>query len=185
MAGDILITGSGSIVFQESCFIMKGNGLELYCDGVSRWNVDKSAAEVVIENVSHLANQEGLDEQTTKLKKESHVDFEECDFFSNPSLIFIYLYNNLQKVECQSKSEQFDGKLMNKFSIRPSVDCGLQLIQLFFEGNVLKGASLIVDDGTKTDFKISKLKFHKKKPTSYFSLDETKLDSVYYITDLR
>ena len=40
---------SGTITIQQPCFKAVGNGLEIYCDGVSRWTVDREIKEVYIE----------------------------------------------------------------------------------------------------------------------------------------
>lgn len=47
--------GRGSIVMQDSCFVLKTPVLELYCDSESLWVVDKDAREVCIQS------SEGLD----------------------------------------------------------------------------------------------------------------------------
>jgi len=43
------VQGSGTATIQEGKYIVKGNGLEIYCDGVNRWTVDPDAKEVYIE----------------------------------------------------------------------------------------------------------------------------------------
>ena len=43
------ISCSGTITVQQPCFKVVGNGLEIYCDGKSRWTVDREAKEVYIE----------------------------------------------------------------------------------------------------------------------------------------
>ena len=45
-----VLSGTGSVRFQGNSFIMKGNGLEIYCDGKSRWTIDRSAREAVAES---------------------------------------------------------------------------------------------------------------------------------------
>lgn len=40
---------SGTITVQQPCFKVSGNGMEIYCDGKSRWTVDREAKEVYIE----------------------------------------------------------------------------------------------------------------------------------------
>ncbi len=49
--GQIPLSGSGTIKLQGDAFVMKGDGLEVYCDGVTRWTVDTAAEECYIENV--------------------------------------------------------------------------------------------------------------------------------------
>ena len=45
-----VLSGTGSVRFQGNSFIMKGNGLEIYCDGKCRWTIDRSAREAVAES---------------------------------------------------------------------------------------------------------------------------------------
>ena len=40
---------SGSLFAQGNCFILKGNGLEIYSDGKTRWTVDPKEKEVYLE----------------------------------------------------------------------------------------------------------------------------------------
>lgn len=47
---------SGTLLIQGDCYQAKGNGVEIYCDGASRWTVDPASKEVYIETA------EGLDE---------------------------------------------------------------------------------------------------------------------------
>lgn len=41
---------SGTIILQGNCYFAKGNGMEIYCDGKTRWTVDPEEKEVYIEN---------------------------------------------------------------------------------------------------------------------------------------
>lgn len=43
-------TGNGSIELQGNAYHMRGNGMEIYCDGSSTWLIDQTASEVVIES---------------------------------------------------------------------------------------------------------------------------------------
>lgn len=49
MAEDMPVKLDGSILAQGSCYLAKGNGLEIYSDGKTRWTVDREAKEVYIE----------------------------------------------------------------------------------------------------------------------------------------
>lgn len=42
--------GDGTVELQGSSYHMKGNGLEIYCDGMSTWLIDEAAGEVMIES---------------------------------------------------------------------------------------------------------------------------------------
>ncbi len=43
----VLVTGR--ITAQQNYYFVSGNGLDIYCDGESRWTVDSEAREVYIE----------------------------------------------------------------------------------------------------------------------------------------
>lgn len=45
------VSGEGTAILQGDCYYVNGNGMEIWCDGQTRWLVDRSAAEVVIEAV--------------------------------------------------------------------------------------------------------------------------------------
>ena len=42
--------GAGTVEVQGNTYHMKGNGIEIYCDGSSTWLIDQAASEVVIES---------------------------------------------------------------------------------------------------------------------------------------
>lgn len=49
--GRVKMTGEGTVAVQGSSYYMTGNGLEIWCDGKSRWTSDSAAREAVIESV--------------------------------------------------------------------------------------------------------------------------------------
>lgn len=52
----ITLTYEGDALIQGECYHLKGNGLEIFCDGVNRWTVDSEAREVYIENADEVEN---------------------------------------------------------------------------------------------------------------------------------
>ena len=52
----IALNFSGDAVVQGECYHFSGNGLEIYCDGESRWTLDTEAKEVYIENAGDAQN---------------------------------------------------------------------------------------------------------------------------------
>ena len=42
--------GSGTVEIQGNAYHMKGNGVEIYCDGSTTWLIDEAAQEVLIES---------------------------------------------------------------------------------------------------------------------------------------
>ena len=52
----MVINYSGDAVVQGNCYYLNGNGLEVFCDGVTRWTKDADAQEVYIENAEDVNN---------------------------------------------------------------------------------------------------------------------------------
>lgn len=47
--GDYPFSGSGSAVVQDTRYYVRTSGLEIFCDGNTRWMVDTTAEEVTVE----------------------------------------------------------------------------------------------------------------------------------------
>lgn len=47
--GEAPVRSEGTLLVESNCYLLKANGLEIYCDGRSRWSVDPEAKEVYIE----------------------------------------------------------------------------------------------------------------------------------------
>ncbi len=45
---------SGVLLIQGECYRAMGNGLEIYCDGATRWTVDPASKEVYVETAEGL-----------------------------------------------------------------------------------------------------------------------------------
>ena len=45
---------SGTLLLQGTCYRALGNGMEIYCDGGTRWTVDPASKEVYIETAEGL-----------------------------------------------------------------------------------------------------------------------------------
>ena len=45
---------SGTLLIQGECYRAQGNGMEIYCDGTTRWTVDPEAKEVYVETSGGL-----------------------------------------------------------------------------------------------------------------------------------
>lgn len=48
------VSVEGHITAQQNYYYVSGNGLDIYCDGQSRWTVDREAREVYIEQACGL-----------------------------------------------------------------------------------------------------------------------------------
>lgn len=54
--GDMTVTGNGSAVIQDDCYHVDTNGLDIWCDGQTRWTIDKESKEVYIEDAGNVAS---------------------------------------------------------------------------------------------------------------------------------
>ena len=45
------MTGNGKVEVQGVSFFVDGNGLEIWCDGKTRWTIDRVSEEALIESV--------------------------------------------------------------------------------------------------------------------------------------
>ena len=46
---------TGTLLIQGDCYRAVGNGMEIYCDGATRWSVDPASKEVYIEPAEGLS----------------------------------------------------------------------------------------------------------------------------------
>lgn len=47
---DVPMKSQGKLIAQQNCYKLSSAGLDIYCDGTSRWTVDNSSKEVYIES---------------------------------------------------------------------------------------------------------------------------------------
>ena len=59
---------SGDLVVQGDCYCAKGNGMEIYSDGTTRWTVDPASKEVYIEPADGLAELVAYRDALSELK---------------------------------------------------------------------------------------------------------------------
>lgn len=176
MKSKTVITGTGTADVQGNMFAVSGNGLEIMCDGASRWTVDKSAEEVVIESV------EG--DMAASLS-------------GNPALLVIALDKYFTVRSSSSLTES--GRKMVKVNFVPRKDMALGLVSgmkssslsslsVWFSDEsrpVIVKAAAQMKDGSAIDFKISSMTFLEKKPVSFFRFNDALLGPSWVITDLR
>lgn len=157
----VKIQGSGNAIVQGEAFYMKGNGLEIWCNGKTRWTVDRASSEALIESVGSIQD----------------------DYDTNPARII----SSVSKVfhEVSEVKGKFHGKAVNIVTLSPKVRSSIKLLKLCFSGEKLIGAIATVSDGTVTDFVISNMAFKPKGSLSRFTLNEKNLGKAYVITDLR
>lgn len=155
--------GQGSVILQGESFILEVDGLEIRCDGKTRWTIDRGAEELVIE----------------------HYDSHSADLAANPAL----LVSDLFEVSSQSVAE-YSGKKATKVVLVPKSYLGLRDVTLYFrygtdESDILIGASVESSDSVVTDFSIVDFAYGPRKDAGRFTFDVESLGSEWIVTDLR
>ena len=152
-------SGSGIAEVSGDAFRVEGNGMEISCDGTSRWVADHMAEEVVIEP----------------------VDPQSPDFLVNPALLVVYASDAFETV--RTETGVFGGRNCRRVDLKPVVDAGVKSVSMFFDGDVPVGAKICSSDGTEMVFNISNLAFSPlKEATSY---RPSGFPSSWVVTDLR
>ena len=90
--GDTPLVMNGTVTVQDSCFVLKGDGIEVYCNGVTRWFVDREAKEVYVDSFGGvdavIADPAGYQQYLSGLKlserKEAAAD-KPLSFFEFPT----------------------------------------------------------------------------------------------------
>ena len=158
---DVPMTGAGKAMLQGDAFRVEGNGIEMACDGHTRWSADPAAKEMVLETVDGA-----------------------LDVAGNPVL----LITRLEEVFTVSDAGQstFRGKTLHTVALTPRVACGMSLVKLYFlpDGG-LRGVRVVATDGTQTEFALSGWTFAQRRDLSAFSYDMSTLDNSWVISDLR
>ena len=62
------IEGEAEVVLQGKAFTMRGNGIEMYCDGTKVWTLDTSLKEVYVEDVESADVNAFLDPESADVK---------------------------------------------------------------------------------------------------------------------
>lgn len=159
--GDVPMTGSGTAALRGAAYHVSGNGMEFWCDGVTRWIVDRTAKEAYIESVDPSA----------------------ADYISNPAALLGALHRAF-RVETVS-DVTLGGRKLRCFRLAPSVEeTGLDAVAVYLDGSVPVRVLITVEDGTETLFRLSDYRV-KEKSDAAFSFDIASLGSDYVVTDLR
>lgn len=158
-----MITGSGTLKLQGDSFFMNGDGLEIWCDGKTRWTLDRAAGEMVIETVDdHGAGLAAAD----------------------PAIILSSLDTHFSVKSSVRESG------LEKVSLNPvSGTLGIAEMTIWFRREsglpVLSRAVATMDDGTLLEFVFKSMTWTVKVPESEFSFDMGKAQKSWIITDLR
>lgn len=129
------MTGSGSAIVSGEMFSIRGNGLEIVCDGRTRWTMDTDAKEVIVEDVSG----------------------DGADYLANPALLLSHSGDAFEAVS--SGNGRFNGRSAHVTRLRPVAETGVGALAMYFAGEELIGVEVTAGDGTVTEFSISNLTF--------------------------
>jgi len=156
------VTGNGSVTYMSGRYHVTGNGLEVWCDGSTRWTIDHASKEAYMESVEDAG----------------------VDFLGNPALLLQAV--GTMFTQQSQKSAVFEGKEVTAVKLVPAVKgTGLRHIILHFSSDqVPVGAQIVAEDGTSTTVSIKGFKYTEQASQS-FTYDIGKLDKSYLITDLR
>ena len=157
---DVKTAGEGSLMLQDSNYVMRGNGLQINCEGNLMWIIDPEGKEVIIQSAS-----EG-----------------EQAYMDNPALLFVDM-PEVFKVSTVKRSGT-----VNTYCLSPAVACGIKtaLIDVISGiSPVMTSAHFSLSEGGELDIKIKSMTFSEKKPLTSFFYDVSGLDPSWLTTDLR
>ena len=160
--GDLPLKGSGAAALCDNAYHIIGNEMEIWCDGRTRWTVDRNTCEAYIETVEQ----------------------ESSDYLTNPVALLSAL---TRAFEIGSVSDvTLGGKKLQSIRMSPAIaETGLRDVTLYLSGAVPERVVITVDDGTQTLFRISDYKTLEKSDASAFAFDIASLGREYVVTDLR
>lgn len=162
------MTGDGKVKVLGNSFFMEGSGLEVWCDGATRWTVDRLAEEALIEAVDDSYDSYG----------------------TNPALMITAVDEAFS--EESFGASKFMGKTVDASILAPlnkgKYSMDIAELKLFFRSGTsdLVGAEVTLNDGSVSEFTISALKFsYPEEKKESFRFDEKTLGDSYIVTDLR
>lgn len=162
MLSGVKVKGNHVLELQNDMWHMKGNGLEIWCDGSTVWTTDPVAKEVIIEHAAQ--SQEGD--------------------LTNPALILVSLEDWFNVKE---ERRQPDGKsVLYILAPRPGMDINIEYFNIVIrksDGLPVSGA-FALEDGTSVDVAFSTMAMTPKKPVSYYRPSQS-FDASWIVTDLR
>ena len=163
MTGQVPLNGSGTVRLQGDAFVMKGDGLEVYCDGATRWTVDTAAEECYIEAV-----------------KPGSLDYE-----ANPALL-VGAVDEAFKLK-RTASSTFNGSKVTEAVLTPKTTGGniTELSLMLATPDRPAGLLVRLDDGNVITVVVKDYELVAAGPVEGFRLDTKKLNRNYIITDLR
>lgn len=151
--------GEGTVTTQDNAYVLKGNGMNIYCNGSTLWVMDVAGKEILIDSVAQGADA----------------------YLSNPVLLLA----NLNKIFSISSPITSGGNQLYKLT--PKQECGIATgtVTVTMSNPVFTSGSFKTSDGGQLDVKIKSMTFSEKKPLTFYVLDLSRFDSSWMITDLR
>ena len=150
------VVGSSEVLVQKGMYHVKGNGLEVYCNGSSVWTIDDSSMEVVIEPCAGPVQ----------------------GYMENPVLLLAELDDFFEM--------KSDRRLGNdtEYVLDAVKDCGIVSAKLIVSsGGIVRSGIFIMEDGTEVAVKVKSMKKAEERNPSFFSPDR-KFSSDWIVTDL-
>lgn len=150
------MAGNAEVAVQGDMYTMKGNGLQVFCDGAKVWSVDSAAKEVYIESVDAL----------------------ETNSLANPAALFMHLGTSFKV----ASSTQSGGKY--SYNLKPKAACGVSSADLALspEGTPIS-AVFVLEDGLKVEVDIESMSIEKTKPEDVFR-PQVSFGSDWIVTEL-
>ena len=163
MTGNVPLSGSGTIRLQGDAFSMEGDGLEVWCDGTTRWTVDTVAEECYIEGV-----------------EPGGLDYE-----ANPALL-VGAVDKAFKLK-KTASATFNAQKVTEAVLVPVTDGGNITELSLMLTSAKKPAGLLVktSDGNIITVTVKDFAVGAKSDLKAFGFDTKKLTNDYIVTDLR
>ena len=151
------VTGTSDLVLQGDMYHIKGNGLEIFCNGEALWTIDEAAKEVVIEPCDALYDA----------------------YMTNPLLLLTSLENYFQIASQKRIGDK------TEYVLQAIKDCGISQAQLVIasDGRIHTG-KFILEDGNIFSVKVTSQTHADSVPSSSFTPSRT-FPRDWIVTDLR
>ncbi len=153
--------GGGVIEIQGDMWVMKGNGVEMWCDGATLWAADPSLKEVVIEPASSE---------------------DESAMMTNPAVLFTGM-NDLFDLSSSLPSD--DGKAMIFFLVpKKPGNVSFCNVEVMNEDASIRSGVFAFADGNKVEVKVGSMTLGPRKAQENFR-PQIRFDSTWIVTDMR
>ena len=151
------VTGNTELLLQGDMYHMKGNGLEVFCNGEAVWTIDESTMEVVIEPCDAVYDA----------------------YVANPLLLLADL-DSYFEITSQKRIGA-----NTEYVLHAIRDCGISQAQILLtsDGRIQTG-NFTLEDGSIVTVKVISMKKAEEKPSVFFS-STRKFGPDWVVTDLR